>query len=109
MVSVKRLALRILPRDMPEDPAVGARRAVQDHREMRDSQRWRGRDEIDKGILIHEVMEKLEIFHEMRLGNVQGRIDARMLLFPPTATADCKACQHFSSVDSHPLFHGPGN
>jgi hypothetical protein len=80
MAPVERLTLRILPRDMSENLAISTHRSVQNHGNMRDPQRGRRRDEIDERILLHEVVKEFAILHQMRLGNVQARIDFCRLL-----------------------------
>ena len=47
---------------------------------MRDPQRRRGRNQVHEGILVHEIVKQLEIFHAMGLGNVQRGIDLCRLL-----------------------------
>jgi hypothetical protein len=66
-----------------------------------DPQRRRRCNEIHEGILVHELVKKLEVFHAMRLGNVQGGIDFGWLLSEETGAAGSQRSQHHSSIDFH--------
>src|SRR5262249_25680321 len=72
LAAIKGFALWIAARDVAENRSVGPRLAVEQNRYVRDTNGGCRGHQIDKRIIVHEVMEELAIFHQARLRNIEG-------------------------------------
>ena len=71
LLAVKTLALQVLARDVAEDGAVGRGGSIQDCRDVRDADTGAGCDEIGESEFVHEVLQELAVFDEVRLGDIE--------------------------------------
>src|SRR5438128_1054926 len=71
LMTLKGLALRVLARDVAEDRSVVASRPVEQNRDVCNANAGRDSDQIDKRILIHEIVQKFAVLHQMRLWDVE--------------------------------------
>ena len=56
---------------MAEDGAVFPSGSIEQRWDMSDAECWRCSNQIDKRVLIHEVVEEFPIFDQVGLGNVE--------------------------------------
>ena len=77
LFAVEGVGLRVLPREMAVKRAELTRLTIEPDRNMRYAERGHGRDQIDEGELVHEIVKELAILDQVRLGDVQ-RSGSRM-------------------------------